>query len=71
MSKAKGVKLIATINYLYQTKQITDETKKYCAACIKNYISTGNTQIVEDMIDDMPTIGNRKTICKTLYRILN
>ena len=71
MSKAKGVKLIATINYLYQTQQITDETKKYCAACIKNYISTGNTQIVDDMIDDMPTIGNRKTICKTLYRILN
>ena len=71
MSKAKGVKLIATINHLYQTKQITDETKKYCAACIKHYISTGNTQIIENMIDDMPMIGNRKTICKTLYQILN
>lgn len=71
MSKTKGVRLIAAINHLYQTKQITDETKKYCAACIRNYISTGNTLIVEDMIEDMPVNGNRKNICRTLYEILN
>lgn len=71
MSKMKGVKLMSEINHLYQTKQITDETKKYCAACIKNYISTGNIQIIEDMIEDMSVIGSRKNICKALYEKLN
>lgn len=71
MSKMKGVKLMSEINHLYQTKQITDETKKYCAACIKSYISTGNIQIIEDMIEDMSVIGSRKNICKALYEKLN